>query len=169
MGIIDPEALRSQYMDLEIQVESAEDGELRIEVDSSHALKLLRRLREDETMGLVRLVDLTAIDRGAEPRRFEVIYRLDTFDRGNPVRVHAGIDGSPAAGEGDQPSCEPILDSVVTIWPVAGWLEREVFDLFGIRFRGHPELRRLLLDEHFDGAPLRKDFPRKGRISEGGA
>jgi NADH-quinone oxidoreductase subunit C len=165
VGIIDPEALRSQCMDLEIEVESAEDGELRIEVDSSHALKLLRRLREDEMMRLVRLVDLTAIDRGAEPRRFEVIYRLDTLDRGNPVRVHAGIDGSPAAGEDEQ----PILDSVVTIWPVAGWLEREVFDLFGIRFRGHPELRRLLLDEHFDGAPLRKDFPRKGRISEGGA
>ena len=100
MGIIDPEALRSQCMDLEIEVESAEDGELRIEVDSSHALKLLRRLREDEMMRLVRLVDLTAIDRGAEPRRFEVIYRLDTLDRGNPVRVHAGNRWESGCGRG---------------------------------------------------------------------
>lgn len=165
MNRFDPDFLRERYSDLELDVEASLGGELRMSISGDRALDLLRRLAEDEASPLTRLVDLTAIDHGEGRARFEVVYRLDSVDRRTPVRVHARI----ASPEADSPSSDdlalrPTIDSVVKIWPSASWLEREVYDLFGIRFRGHSELRRLLLDESFEGAPLRKDFPRAGHV-----
>ena len=109
-----------------------------------------------------RLVDLTAIDRGpgeagpgdGQPAaaRFEVVYWLASASTRERLRIHVPV----AAGEGET---APTLESVVALWPGADWLEREVFDLFGIVFRGHPSLRRILLEADFEGAPLRKDHP----------
>ena len=142
-----------------MEADSAEFGELRVVVDSANALTLLRGLREDETSPLARLSDLTAIDRGPNPGSFEVVYRLDSVDRNSPVRVHVRVDVSEDEPGADASQTSPVVESVIGLWPAAAWLEREVFDLFGIRFRGHPELRRLLLDSEFEGAPLRKTFP----------
>jgi NADH-quinone oxidoreductase subunit C len=102
-----------------------------------------------------RLVDLTAIDRGGEQARFELVYRLQSVERGSSLRIHVRVEGA----QGESADAAPFVDSVTSLWPAANWLEREVFDLFGIRFKGHPDLRRILLDEGFEGAPLRKDHP----------
>ena len=151
MSGIDLRTLRDRFADLAVEVaESPESGsgELRLRVDADHAATLLERLYSEEGVALRRLVDLTAIDRGAgaDPR-FEVVYRLDSPAFSAAVRVHAVLASAAA----------PSLASVTSIWPAARWLEREVYDLFGIEFVGHPALRRLLLPSDFEGAPLRRD------------
>ncbi len=83
--------------------------------------------------------------------RFEVVYHLFSLRHGHRLRVKV-----PLGGE------DPVIDSVVSVWETADWHERECFDLFGIRFRNHPDLRRILLPEDFEGHPLRKDFPLEG-------
>jgi NADH-quinone oxidoreductase subunit C len=102
------------------------------------------------------LADLCAVDYLAYPDRegprFEVVYHLLSTQHLHRVRVKAGVPEVPAQ-----------IDSVVEVWPAANWLEREVFDLYGIRFRNHPDLRRLLLYEEFEGHPLRKDYPKERR------
>ena len=153
MGEIDLDVLRTRLGDLDVEVRETTDGELRLAVDSARALALLARLRDDPETSMRRLVDLTAIDRGAQDgpeARFELIYRLHSPELNERIRVHVPTEAS-----------EPMVDSAASIWPAAGWLEREVFDLFGIRFRGHPDLRRILLESDFEGAPLRKDYPRQ--------
>lgn len=141
----------------------ATTGEPLGEVAPEHARDLLGRLRDDPELALHRLVDLTAIDRwgpSAEGSdRFVVVYALESPESGRRMRVHV----VPRDGEaGDEAAPEaPELESVVSLWPAAAWLEREVFDLFGIRFHGHPDLRRILLEIDFEGAPLRKDHPRQ--------
>lgn len=159
MSELNPNSLRARHRDLEVEVAEAPDGgsgELRIAVPSRHARALLGRLYEEESTKARRLVDLTAIDRwgpgpGVVGPRFEVIYRLESLQLSAALRVHAWVD------EG-----ETTLESVTGIWPVADWLEREVFDLFGLVFKGHPDLRRLLLEPGYVGAPLRKDSPLGG-------
>lgn len=141
----------------------ATTGEPLVEVEPDHARDVLGRLRDDPDLALHRLVDLTAIDRWGSSAegsgRFVVVYALESPESGRRMRVHvvprdgkAGDDGAPEA---------PELESVVSLWPAADWLEREVFDLFGIGFHGHPDLRRILLEADFEGAPLRKDHPRQ--------
>jgi NADH-quinone oxidoreductase subunit C len=92
------------------------------------------------------LVDLTAVDYPAKPERFEVVYILYSFARNERVRVKARIK------EGEKPH------SVVELYPTANWLEREVFDMFGIQFADHPDLRRILMPDDWNGHPLRKDY-----------
>jgi NADH:ubiquinone oxidoreductase subunit C len=157
MGNGDQHVLRTRFEGLDVQVSEDSDVELRLTVDSARALTLLKRLREDPETSMRRLVDLTAIDRGsqgAQEARFEIVYRLQAPGSNARLRVHVPVG-----------STEPTLDSAVTLWPAAAWLEREVFDLFGIRFRGHPDLRRILLGADFEGAPLRKDFPRQPNLA----
>jgi NADH:ubiquinone oxidoreductase subunit C len=168
-------------------------SEPRLRTTSRVSAQLLRTLRDDPSFAMHRLVDLTAIDRhgsqGLEGPRFEVVYILHAPTSHDRLRVHvavepdddvdaaascvhdagaeAGDDPEAAAkrpGDGAGRAGMPSVDSVVALWPSAAWLEREVFDLFGIRFRGHPDLRRILLDAGFDGAPLRKDYPRQPNL-----
>jgi NADH-quinone oxidoreductase subunit C len=130
---------------------------------------------------------------GFEGPRFEVVYTLSGPKPHERLRVHVAVDvddvidadvaaespaDTAAGGGGDaearadarQPgdvtvrAGAPTVDSVVGLWPAAAWLEREVFDLFGIHFRGHPDLRRILLESDFEGAPLRKDYPRQPNL-----
>jgi NADH-quinone oxidoreductase subunit C len=108
-------------------------------------------LRDDAVTGLDMLIDVTAVDYLGRDPRFEVVYHLYSLGHGHRLRVKAGV-GEP---------CE--IDSVIEIWPAANWMEREVWDMYGIRFTGHPDLRRLLLYEEFEGHPLRKDYPKERR------
>src|SRR5262249_56134170 len=87
-----------------------------------------------------------------EGPRFEVVYHLYSVGQNRRLRVKVGVDGD-----------DPELPSAVPLWPIANWYEREVWDMFGIRFAGHPDLRRLLLYEEFVGHPLRKDYPMNRR------
>jgi len=142
-------ALRERYADLGVEVRepATESGEVRIAVEAASARVLLERLRDDEECAVRRLVDLTVIDRGPEEQQLEVVYRLHSSEFHTSLRVHAELEpGDDAA----------TIDSVTSLFPVANWLEREAFDLFGIVFSGHPDLRRLLLEPEFDGNPLRR-------------
>jgi NADH-quinone oxidoreductase subunit C len=127
---------------------------LRLFVPPGRLTELLHRLKDQCGFGL--LVELGATDYLGYPgwtrARFEVHYVLRNLDTRERLVVKAGVDDP-----------DPTLPSVVPLWPGADWMEREVFDLFGIRFNGHPDLRRILMPEEFAAYPLRKDYPLRGR------
>ncbi|HEY8600341.1 MAG TPA: NADH-quinone oxidoreductase subunit C [Thermomicrobiales bacterium] len=125
-------------------------GETTLVVSREHIRAILTLLREHEGTGLDRLSDLTAVDYldlGREPR-FAVVYHLMSRKNLARLRLRALV-----------PEEEPQIDSVADLFPNANWPEREVFDLFGIAFRGHPNLSRIMMPEDWDGHPLRKDYP----------
>jgi NADH-quinone oxidoreductase subunit C len=99
-------------------------------------------------------MDLTAVDYLGEPERFEIVYHLYSLAKNHRLRVKVRVAES-----------DPELESLTPLWKGADWLEREVWDMYGIRFRGHPNLRRvlMLMYEQFRGHPLRKDYPANGR------
>ncbi len=114
-------------------------------------LEVLKILKDD--FGYKYLIDVTAVDRYEDDPRFEVVYHLWCHERNCLLRVKTW------ASQGEPPT----IPSVVGLWNTANWHERECFDMFGIVFEGHPDLRRILLWEGFDGHPLRKDYPVEGR------
>jgi NADH-quinone oxidoreductase subunit C len=112
------------------------------------AVEIFRTLRDDPTFAFNMLVDLTAVDfLGREPR-FEVVYHLYSLTLNHRLRVKIRV-----------PEDDATVPSVSSLWKSANWLEREVWDMFGIRFTDHPDLRRILMYEEFHGHPLRKDYP----------
>jgi len=136
------------------------DGILSAEVSFGDAVAVIGRdalpgivafLRaEPFRMGM--LLDLTAVDYPGRPLRFEVVYHLMSLETNARIRLKAGL-----------PAADPTIASLSGVWKNAAWLEREVFDMFGVRFDGHPDLRRLLLYDGFEGHPLRKDYPLRQR------
>ena len=107
-----------------------------------------RFLKQDSGLRFDFLMDLTAVDHWKRKPRFELVYHL--YSRSNNARLRLK---SPLGG------ASPEAPSLTSVWPAADWYEREVFDMFGIRFRGHPDLRRILMYPEFQGHPLRKDYP----------
>jgi NADH-quinone oxidoreductase subunit C len=131
-------------------------GDDTLVVESARIGEVMRTLRDDPELAMNFLVDLTAVDYlGREPR-FEVVYHLRSFKTGARLRVKALL-AEPENGS------NPELETVSTLWATANWMEREVWDLYGIKFRGHPDLRRILMYEEFVGHPLRKDYPKEKR------
>ena len=108
-------------------------------------------LRQDPQMSFDMLVDLCGVDFPSREPRFEVVVHLYSIARRHRIRLKARIGDS----EGD----DAVVDTLVGLWPGASWFERECFDMFGITFRGHPDLRRILMYPEFVGHPLRKDYP----------
>jgi NADH-quinone oxidoreductase subunit C len=108
-------------------------------------------LREDTACAFNFLSDITCVDRYPEEPRFEVIYHLLSIPNKERVRLKVKLDGA-----------SPAIESLTSVWPGANFFEREVFDLFGVRFAGHPYLRRILMPEDWEGYPLRKDYPVEG-------
>ncbi|HBH26317.1 MAG TPA: NADH-quinone oxidoreductase subunit C [Rhodospirillaceae bacterium] len=130
-----------------------EDGELVLRPARAEDVpRLLRFLRDDGECGFEVLIDITAADFPEKPQRFEVVYVLLSLANNTRARVHVPV----AEGQA--------VPSVLPLWPCANWYEREVWDMFGIPFSGHPDLRRILCDYGFDGHPLRKDFPLTGHV-----
>jgi NADH-quinone oxidoreductase subunit C len=125
-------------------------GELAISVRSATIVDVLTFLRRDPGCLFRMLVDITAVDYPAREDRFEVVYNLLSLSQNNRIRVKVALSG------------DATIASVTGVFGAAGWFEREVWDMFGIRFAGHPDLRRLLTDYGFEGHPLRKDFPLTG-------
>src|SRR5215469_4782951 len=119
-------------------------GQRYLIVDSSILPEILRRMREQE--GFDYCVDITAVHYPKREQQFDIVYVLYSFPKNERIRVKTGIK------DGDR------LPSAFPIWPTANWLEREVFDMFGIVFDGHPGLKRILLPEDWHGHPLRKDY-----------
>jgi NADH-quinone oxidoreductase subunit C len=125
-------------------------GELTITVDLGALVGVIQFLKVDPECRFTSLVDITAVDRPEGVARFEVVYHLLSMHKNQRIRVKMAV------GEAD------MVPSIIGEHPSANWFEREVFDMFGILFSGHPDLRRILTDYGFRGHPLRKDFPTTG-------
>ncbi len=131
-------------------------GDDTLVVDAARIFDVMKTLRDDAELAMTMLVDLTCVDYlGREPR-FEVVYHLRSFKTGARLRVKAPL-AEPEDGS------NPVLDTVTPLWASANWNEREAWDLYGVKFRGHPDLRRILMYEEFVGHPLRKDYPKEKR------
>jgi NADH-quinone oxidoreductase subunit C len=117
-------------------------------VRRANVKEILKFLRDDPETSFEMLADLTCVDYLGKTPRFEVVYHLHSLTKRHRLRIKAGV-----------PEEAPTIDTVTDLWLAAGWLEREVWDLYGVRFEGHPDLRRILLYEEFVGHPLRKDYP----------
>jgi NADH-quinone oxidoreductase subunit C len=124
-------------------------GELMLEIAPAKIVSVCGFLKYDQKF--VRLSTVTAVDRYPDEPRFEVVYHLHSIERNERVRLKCRLGGE-----------QPAIDSVTSVWRSADWYEREVFDLFGIRFAGHPDLRRIMLPDDWEGHPLRKDYPTTG-------
>jgi NADH-quinone oxidoreductase subunit C len=127
-------------------------GDATAMVDPTALVTVLRFLHDTPALAFDMLIDLTAVDYIAETPRFELVYHLFSLQHNHRVRIKARVAEESAE-----------VDSVVSIWPAANWMEREVWDMYGVRFRGHPDPRRILLYEEFEGHPLRKDYPKEKR------
>jgi NADH-quinone oxidoreductase subunit C len=124
-------------------------GELTVEIAPEKLVEACRLLKHD--LKFERLSTVTAVDRYPSQPRFEVVYHLQSIARKERLRLKCRLSG-------DQPE----IDSATVVWRSANWYEREVFDLFGIHFRNHPDLRRIMMPEEWEGHPLRKDYPIAG-------
>ncbi len=124
-------------------------GQVTLMIRPDKIRETCRHLKQEE--GFVRLSGITAVDWHPREPRFEVVYQLHSLERNERLRLKCRLGGA-----------RPEIISVTAVWRNANWYEREVYDLFGIRFREHPDLRRILLPEEWEGHPLRKDFPVDG-------
>jgi NADH-quinone oxidoreductase subunit C len=118
-------------------------------ISPAEIVLVCRLLKTEE--GFVRLSGITAVDWHPADPRFEVVYLLHSLSKNRRLRLKCQVSESDCA-----------IDSVTSVWRSAGWYEREVFDLFGIKFRNHPDLRRLMMPTDWEGHPLRKDYPIHG-------
>jgi NADH-quinone oxidoreductase subunit C len=127
-------------------------GELVLHVALADLVSVLKAVRDDTELAVTQLSDLTAVDFPERPERFDVVYQMLSVNNNMRLRIITRAD------EGD------IVPSVIALFRSADWAEREVWDMFGIYFSGHPDMRRLLTDYGFEGHPLRKDFPLTGYV-----
>jgi len=136
-----------------VTVQSQTSDMLTVHVVEPQAKDVLRFLKADASAGFLRLDDLTAIDESSRRNRhaytdYTLVYQLLSFESASRVRLKVGLSGR-----------DPVTRTITDIWPSADWYEREVFDMFGIRFQGHPNLRRILMPHDWEGHPLRKSYP----------
>jgi NADH-quinone oxidoreductase subunit C len=123
--------------------------ELTLEIAPERLVSVCRFLKDNQ--GFVRLSTVTGVDRYPAEPRFEVVYHLHSVDRNERLRLKCRLPGE-----------DPVIDSLTSVWRSADWYERETFDLFGIQFRNHPDLHRIMLPDDWEGHPLRKDYPVTG-------
>jgi NADH-quinone oxidoreductase subunit C len=137
-------------------------GDATVLVSRGSVHGVLERLRDDPSLAFNLLIDLTVVDYFGREPRFEVVYHLASLDAhprsGEPARLLRRLRLKAGVPEQD---CS--LASVCDLWAAANWMEREAWDLYGVRFGGHPDLRRILLYDEFQGHPLRKDYPKERR------
>ena len=124
-------------------------GETTLIAEPSQIVDLCRYLKDTEKF--IRLSAVTAVDRYPEQPRFEVVYHLHSVAGNRRLRLKCRLNGT-----------DPEIDSVTEVWRGANWYEREVYDMFGVQFRNHPNLTRILMPIDWEGYPLRKDYPKHG-------
>ena len=127
-------------------------GEVALHVDRESLVETMIALRDTPGLEYQQLMEIAGVDYPERPDRFEVVYCLLSLTRNHRIHVHIVTDD------------ETPVPSVTSLWPVAGWLEREVYDMYGVLFDGNPDLRRILTDYGFVGHPFRKDFPLTGYV-----
>jgi NADH-quinone oxidoreductase subunit C len=148
-GVIDAAkaAIGDALLDVKEQV-----GEITLTVRRESIVEVCRSLRDTPGLEYQQLMEIAGVDYPERPERFEVNYHLLSLTRNRRIRVKVSTDEQTP------------IPSVTGLWPVAGWLEREVFDMYGVPFSGNPDLRRILTDYGFEGHPFRKDFPLTGHV-----
>jgi NADH-quinone oxidoreductase subunit C len=127
-------------------------GELTVTAQAADIVSVLRFLRDDPRCQFWSLIDITAVDWPSRERRFDVVYHLLSPKQNARIRIKIETDEATP------------VSSVIEVFPSADWYEREIYDLYGVVFTGHPDLRRILTDYGFEGHPLRKDFPLTGFV-----
>ena len=125
-------------------------GQLFVDVDAENLISTILYLKTNKKCNFKQLIDMTAVDYPEKEKRFKIIYLLLSHENNLRIIVNINIDEKAS------------VSSITKIFPSANWMEREVFDMYGISFKDHPDLRRILTDYGFDGYPLRKDFPLSG-------
>src|SRR2546430_1230456 len=148
-GVIDAarKALGNAIVDVKDQV-----GELTLTVKCEEIANVLKALRDTPGLEYQQLMEIAGVDYPHRAERFEVVYQLLSLTKNRRLRVKVSTDEATP------------VPTVTTLWPVAGWLEREVYDMYGVTFAGNPDLRRILTDYGFEGFPQRKDFPLTGHV-----
>ncbi len=143
------EKIKEKFLD-DVLETSDFRGDLTAVVKKEIIQDLMKFLKSDSALEFNILMDLTAVDYLWQDRtpRFDVVYHLFSLPKNQRLRIKAGVD---------EKDC--VIDSLVSLWPIANWFEREVWDMFGIKFKGHPDLKRILMYQQFEGHPLRKDYP----------
>ena len=125
-------------------------GQLFINIDSDNLISTILFLKTNEKCRFKQLIDITAVDYPEKEKRFKVVYLLLSHENNLRILINMNINE------------KTLVPSITKIFPAANWMEREVFDMYGISFKDHPDLRRILTDYGFEGYPLRKDFPLTG-------
>src|SRR3982751_4408004 len=148
-GVIDAAkaALGEAILDVKEHV-----GEITLTVKRNEIANILKALRDTPGLEYQQLMEIAGVDYPERAERFEVVYQLLSLTRNRRLRVKVSTDEATP------------VPTVTTLWPVAGWLEREVFDMYGVGFAGNPDLRRILTDYGFEGYPQRKGFPLTGHV-----
>lgn len=138
-------------MPASIRATSEFRGDLTVEVRKTDIVSVCEFLKNDEELCFEMLIDLLGVDMYRPESRFEVVYTLYSLKNCWYLRLKVFVDEN-----------DPVVPTVTGVWPAANWHERETFDMIGVRFAGHPDLRRLYMPEEFEYHPLRKDFPLMG-------
>ena len=147
-----PAVQRLQAWDKQVVAEVIEfRGETTVVLPANRLVGVCEFLASDPSLRFTFLGDLTTVDRFPLEPRFELNYQLLSIEKVLRLRLRVKLAGA-----------DPSIQTVTGVWPTANWHERETFDLFGIRFHGHPDLRRILMPEDWEGYPLRKDYPVEG-------
>jgi NADH-quinone oxidoreductase subunit C len=144
--------LKAQFSGGEILETGSQHGDEWARVRRDAWLAVATFLRDDPATKMEMFIDLTVVDRFSSEPRFDVVLHLYSVSLKQRVRLYAGT-----------PEEDPSLDSLCPVWAGANWFEREAYDLYGVRFKGHPDLRRILMYPEFVGHPLRKDYPKEKR------
>ncbi|HEU4986528.1 MAG TPA: NADH-quinone oxidoreductase subunit C [Rhizobiaceae bacterium] len=141
-----------EKLDAQIQDAMVAYGELTLFVEPGDIIDVLNFLKSDVQCQFISFVDISGVDYPAREKRFDVVYHLLSPRQNQRIRIKVATDE------------ETPIPSAIEVFPAAGWYEREVYDLYGVLFTGHPDLRRILTDYGFEGHPLRKDFPLTGFV-----
>ena len=150
INIIDLEKTVNSSLTTAIKKSKINFGQLFIDVDIENLVSTILFLKTNEKCRFKQLIDITAVDYPEKEKRFKMVYLLLSHENNLRIIINVNIDE------------KEIVPSITKIFPSANWMEREVFDMYGISFKDHPDLRRILTDYGFDGYPLRKDFPLTG-------
>ena len=149
-SLIDKEKLINSELATKIQNSFIKNSELTIEINENDLIEVIQFLKSNERCKFRQLIDIAGVDYPDSEKRFQLVYLLLSHE--NNIRIKVST----------QFQLNQIINSITKIFPSANWMEREVFDMYGIKFKNHPDLRRILTDYGFKGHPLRKDFPLTG-------
>ena len=144
------EKLINSELSSKVQNSSIKNGELFIEINENNLIEVVQFLKSNEKCKFRQLIDIAGVDYPEEEKRFQLVYLLLSHERNERIKLSIKFQS------------DEIINSITKIFSSANWMEREVFDMYGIKFKNHPDLRRILTDYGFKGHPLRKDFPLTG-------